>query len=83
MLLGRLDPLAFFAALGVGLAFVYAFAPRPRKVVKYPTPVNAGKIVYKGEGDDDCFVYSPEKVECTDAAITASDASSRNHGSSK
>jgi hypothetical protein len=71
MLFNKLNPVAFFFALGVGLAFVYAFAPRPRKVVKFPTPINAGKIIYKGK-DDDCFVYKAKKVECSDDAVTAS-----------
>nr|WRJ69957.1 hypothetical protein TetV2_00512 [Oceanusvirus sp.] len=73
MLFQKLNPLAFFFALGIGLAFVYMFAPRPRKVIKFPTPVNAGKIIYKGK-DDDCFVYKANKVECTADAVTAASA---------
>ncbi|AUF82542.1 hypothetical protein TetV_460 [Tetraselmis virus 1] len=72
MLFAKLNPFVFFISLGIGLAVVYCFAPRPTKVVKFPNPINAGKIVYRNQ--DECFVYSPEKVECTEKAITVAEA---------
>lgn len=69
MLFGKINTLAFFISLGVGLCFVYCFAPRPRKVIKFPNPINAGNIVYR-DAEDECFVYTPEKTECTDEALS-------------
>ena len=67
MLFGKLDPLAFALALGVGLMVVYVIAPRPRRVIKFPSPMNAGAVVYRDK-DKGCYVYEPEKVQCDDTA---------------
>lgn len=68
MLLGRLNPLAFALALGVGLMIVYITAPRPRRVLRFPSPLNAGKTVYK-DARKGCYVYQPEKVPCDETAL--------------
>ena len=39
---------AFIIALGVGLMITYVTVPPPKVVIKFPTPFNAGKIVYAG-----------------------------------
>lgn len=39
---------AFIVALGVGLLVTYMTVPPPKIVIKFPTPYNAGKIVYSG-----------------------------------
>lgn len=65
-LLNRIKPIWFFAAFGVGLCICYVFTPSPTVVVKFPTPANAGKIVYRSEADESsCYSYKADRVQCT------------------
>ena len=41
------DPLYFLIALSIGLFYTYLTTPMPEIIIKYPTPENAGKIIYK------------------------------------
>jgi hypothetical protein len=38
----------FIIALGIGLLVTYVTVPAPKLVIKFPTPFNAGKVVYAG-----------------------------------
>lgn len=53
---------AFFFALAIGMFYVYIRVPPPKIVMKYPTPDNAGKVVYKDEADN-CYVYQATKQD--------------------
>jgi hypothetical protein len=68
MLFGKLHPLSFIMSLGVGLLFVYVFAPRPRRVCKFPNAINTGHVVYKKFGTQDCYIYNAETVKCDKTA---------------
>jgi hypothetical protein len=70
MLLTRLDPLAFAFAMGVGMMIVYIVAPRPVKVVRFPTPENPG--TYRRD-DATCYTYSATSVPCTKDAVPIPD----------
>lgn len=59
----KIDPLYFFLALGIGLFIVYVFTPPPTIILKFPSPFNAGKIVYKDKSDA-CYVYAAAATEC-------------------
>jgi hypothetical protein len=59
---------AFFIAFGLGILYVYIASPKPRIVIKYPTPYNAEKIVYRSSNDN-CYKYEVNEVKCTDKAI--------------
>jgi hypothetical protein len=59
---------AFIIAFSLGILFVYLSAPKPRLIIKYPTPYNADKIVYKNENDI-CYKYKVNEVKCTDNSI--------------
>jgi hypothetical protein len=61
--LKQIDPLWFFVSLAVGFLAVYVMAPKPQIVVKFPSPQNAGKIVYK-DNSNTCFVYKADSVSC-------------------
>ena len=61
-LFAQLHPLAFVLALGLGLLAVYAFQPPPRIVVRFPSPHNADRIVYRGA--DECYKVLADKVSC-------------------
>jgi len=60
--------LAFIIAFAIGMLFVYLSAPKPRIIIKYPTPYNADKIVYKNENDI-CYKYKVNETKCTDKSI--------------
>lgn len=62
-MLKYINPLFFFLAFAVGLFIVYIFNPPPNVVVKFPSPYNAGKVVYK-DSSDSCYTYKAEKVSC-------------------
>lgn len=62
-MLPKIRPLYFFVAFGVGLFMCYILAPKPEIVVKFPSPYNAGKVVYKDKADN-CFVYNSSNIEC-------------------
>lgn len=58
-----INPLYFFISFAVGLFIVYVFNPPPQVVVKFPSPYNSGKIVYKDKNDS-CYKYQSENVSC-------------------
>lgn len=57
--------LVFFSA---GLLYVYATHPKSPIVLKYPTPLNAGKVVYRDSAGT-CYVYVAKSVACTPDAV--------------
>lgn len=65
MLVLRLRPLHFFAAFAIGLLVSYMMTPAPKVVVKFPSPYNAGSVVYKDDADN-CFKFNAKKVSCAD-----------------
>ena len=56
-------PFYFFISLFIGLFIAYISTPVPDVIIKYPTPQNAGKIVYKDDSDV-CYKYKAEEVSC-------------------
>lgn len=69
VLFDKIRPLWFFVAFAVGLCACYVLTPKPVIVTRFPSPINAGTIVYNGktaEGSPpSCFTYAAERVECT------------------
>lgn len=61
--------IVFFSAFAIGIFFVYISTPKQKIIIKYPTPYNSSKIVYKNENDF-CYKYDVQEVKCTDKAIT-------------
>lgn len=55
----------FYFLLGIflGLLYNYMKNPSPEIVYKYPTPDNAGNIVYKDQVGV-CYKYRAQKVTC-------------------
>ena len=62
-ILDYVEPYYFFLGLVIGLVLVYLVVPAPTKVLKYPTPENAGKIVYK-DANEVCYKYKASEVSC-------------------
>jgi hypothetical protein len=61
-LLSKLRAPWFFGAFIVGLVLAYVLGAKPEVIVKFPSPKNAGSVVY--HGDESCFKYNAEKVAC-------------------
>ena len=59
---------AFVVAFVLGIFYVYFSSPVKQIVVKYPTPYNSNKIVYKGLNGD-CFKFKAKEVQCNKKAI--------------
>ena len=53
----------FLIAFAVGMLYVYVFVPPPNVVLKYPSPFNAGKVVYKDQTEN-CYRYKSQPVKC-------------------
>jgi len=62
-ILDYIDPTVLLISLCVGLLYTYLYAPKPRIVIKYPTPYNADKIRYIDDAGV-CYKYKVNKVEC-------------------
>lgn len=60
-----IDPLAFFIALFIGLFLSYIYSPPKKIIIKWPTPENAGKVIYKDDADT-CYKYNAKEVSCPD-----------------
>lgn len=58
-----INPFYFFISFAIGLLLVYVITPPPNIVVKFPSPYNAGKIVYKDKSDT-CYKYNAHKQSC-------------------
>jgi len=63
MFFDKIIPLYFFIAFAIGLLICYTTNPKPEVVVKFPSPYNAGQVVYKDKADQ-CYKYSASKVAC-------------------
>lgn len=59
----RLQWPIFLIAFAIGMLYIYVSNPTPKVILKFPSPYNAGKVVYKDNADE-CFVYDAQKVKC-------------------
>jgi len=62
------EPWYFLVAFCVGMFLVYITVPTPEVIIRYPTPQNSGKLMYKDSADM-CYVYDAKKVQCSKDAI--------------
>ncbi len=58
-----ISPTAFFFAFFFGILLVYLLAPLPDIIYRYPTPENAGKIVYQDHANT-CYTYDVKPIDC-------------------
>ena len=63
MFFDKISPLYFFCAFGIGILFCYLNKPKPNIVVKFPSPQNVNKVVYKSD-DGQCYKYEVKKESC-------------------
>ena len=64
----KLNIVAFLLAFVVGMIYVYLNVPKPKIVVKYPTPYNSNKLTYMGLSGD-CYKFKAKQVACTEDAF--------------
>ena len=58
---------AFFISLFIGIFITYIYSPPKKIIIKWPTPENAGKIVYKDASNSDtCYKYNANEIPCPD-----------------
>ena len=63
IMLSNINVKYFLMAFALGLLGCYMFTPPPQVVVKFPSPHNAGKVMYR-DGNDTCFMYRADRVSC-------------------
>ncbi len=63
MFFDKISPFYFLLAFSIGLLYCYISQPQPKVIVKFPNPVNSGKIVYKNE-DGTCYKFKASKESC-------------------
>lgn len=59
----RINITVFIIAFSIGLFYCYIMTPPPEVILKFPSPYNAGKILYKDKAET-CYKYKAEKVPC-------------------
>lgn len=59
----RLNYLYLVASFAVGLAIMMLTVPKPRVVVKFPSPDNADTHIFKGS-DNTCYKIAADEEEC-------------------
>lgn len=62
-LLSKINLKFFLISFAVGLLVCYVMAPAPEVVVKFPSPFNAGKVLYKDKAGT-CFMYKADRSTC-------------------
>jgi hypothetical protein len=63
MIFDLLNRQYFLVSFATGLLIVYTNTPPPEIIIKYPTPSNAGKIIYKDDAGV-CYKYKASEVKC-------------------
>ena len=63
MIFDFLDIRYFIASFAFGMLIIYTTTPQPEIIIKYPTPENSGKIIYKDDAGV-CYKYRAEEIEC-------------------
>jgi len=64
----KINWFVFVLFFSLGLLYVYIFTPQKKVIIKYPTPYNSGKFVYKDPTDNSCYIYESKEVPCTQNA---------------
>lgn len=59
---------SFIVAFALGIFFVYINIPKPKIIIKYPTPDNVNSIIYQDPAEN-CYQYEATKVECTNNSV--------------
>lgn len=66
MIFDKLSPIYFLLAFALGLVICYVLEPRKNIILKFPSPVNAGKVTYVDK-QGQCYKYNVEKLDACPA----------------
>ena len=64
----KFNYITFILAFTLGIIYVLISVPKTRKIIKYPTPYNCNKIIYRGLSGE-CYKFKVEEVSCNDKSI--------------
>jgi hypothetical protein len=68
-LLSRIRPFYMLLAFFLGLFYVHYHTPAPTVVLKFPSPYNAGMVMYRDRSDS-CYKYRAQEVSCSQQDTT-------------
>ena len=52
----------FMITLGIGFLLVYVYQPKPKIVIRYPTPENLENIIYTDDSGL-CYKYEAKEIK--------------------
>jgi len=58
-----INPYLFIISFLISIIIVYINHPKPTIIYKYPTPKNAGKLIYQ-DNNKNCYKYESTEVKC-------------------
>ncbi len=58
----------FILAFICGILYVLIVNPEVKSVIKYPTPYNVHKNIYRGLSDE-CYKFEAKEVKCTNNTL--------------
>lgn len=64
----KINLFAFIIAFSFGIGYCYMMSPPPKIVVRFPSPANAGSIVYQDNAKN-CFTFDAKETACSKDAI--------------
>jgi hypothetical protein len=65
----KINLFAFIIAFAFGIGYCYMMSPPPKVVVRFPSPANAGSIVYQDNAKN-CFTFDAKETACSKDAIS-------------
>tara|TARA_Y100000310_G_C20475040_1_gene711968 strand:- start:387 stop:623 length:237 start_codon:yes stop_codon:yes gene_type:complete len=63
MLFDKINWNTFIVSFSFGMFFCYILTPKPRVVMKFPTPDNSNDVIYVDESEN-CYKYKADEVAC-------------------
>lgn len=64
MIFDKLNPIVFFISFIVGFIICNIMDPEQKIVIKFPSPINAEKIIYKDIDNSTCYKFKASKETC-------------------
>lgn len=58
-----INPFYFFLSFSLSVLTVYFLIPKPNVILKFPSPLNSGKIIYRNDKNDSCYIYEANKQD--------------------
>ena len=62
-MLEKINVFYFLLSFAFGILYVYISRPESKVVVKFPSPYNAGRVMYRDKAGS-CYKFKAEKKSC-------------------